>query len=128
MTDRTAALGQLERLARLKSDLEMRRFSAYRAHVTAAEARIEAIRGDLQALYATGTAFSLPEARLANALAAERTRALMRAETDLRQMLPGFEAARALAMREFGRVEVLRTLGRDAAAEMRDRKDRKAQP
>ena len=36
--------------------------------------------------------------------------ALLRAEADLRQMLPGFEAARALAKREFGRVEVLKTL------------------
>ncbi|ARC36496.1 hypothetical protein A6J80_08990 [Paracoccus yeei] len=128
MTGRAAALAQLERLARLKSDLEMRRFSAYRAHVTAAEERIAAIRDDLQAIHAAPAAFSVAEARLANALAGERTRALLRAEADLRQMLPGFEAARALAKREFGRVEVLKTLGQDAAKAARDRAERKLRP
>lgn len=112
MNRRTEALARLEQLARLKSDLEMRRFSAFRQSVEAVRARIASIERELRGLYEAPDAFSLSEARLANALAQVHTRALLQAERELSQMLPAFDAARARAQREFGRAEVLGALRR----------------
>ncbi len=114
MSKKTDTLGKLERVARLKSDLEMQRFSAFRAHLMAARARVEHLGDELEAVYRSDSAFSVAAARLTNALAGEKSRALMRAETDLAQMMPGFEIARRSAVRAFGRAEVLRDL-REAA-------------
>lgn len=121
-----AQLARLQRLAQLKSDLEMRRFSAYRSRVEVAQGQISAIQQDLQAIYASTSAFSIEEARLANALAGERSRALLRAEQALQQMLPGFETARQAAIREFGRVEVLRSVRDDLLARKLRDADRKS--
>lgn len=119
MSRRTDDLSRLQRLAQLKSDLEMRRFSAYREHVVAARARINGIEQELQAVFASSNAFSLAEARLANALAGEYSRTLVRAEGELQQMLPGFELARRAALHEFGRVEVLKSIGNSMREEAR---------
>lgn len=108
-----ARLAELQRLAQLKSDLEMRRFSAFRSRVDVAQAQIRAIEQDLRDIYASTSEFSIEEARLANALAGERSRALLRAELALEQMLPSFEVARQATVREFGRVEVLRSVRQD---------------
>lgn len=108
-----ARLAELQRLAQLKSDLEMRRFSAFRSRVDVAQAQIRAIEQDLRDIYASKGEFSIEEARLANALAGERSRALLRAELALEQMLPSFEVARQAAVSEFGRVEVLRSVRQD---------------
>lgn len=121
-----AQLARLQRLAQLKSDLEMRRFSAYRSRVEAMQGQIRAIQQDLQAVYASTSAFSIEEARLANALAGERSRALLRAEQALQQMLPGYESARQAAVREFGRVEVMRSVREDLLAQKAQDASRKA--
>lgn len=114
MTGATPAkLAELQRLAQLKSDLEMRRFSAFRNRVEVAQAQIRAIEQDLRDIYDSQSDFAIEEARLANALAGERSRALLRAELALEQMLPSFEVARQAALREFGRVEVLRSARQD---------------
>lgn len=114
MTGATPAkLAELQRLAQLKSDLEMRRFSAFRSRVEVAQAQIRAIEQDLRDIYDANGDFTIEEARLANALASERSRALLRAELALQQMLPGFEMARQAALHEFGRVEVLRSARQD---------------
>lgn len=85
----------------------MRKLSVYRAHVTAAQSRIAVIEAKMQQLYASSAPFSVSEARLANALAGDHARQLVRAEADLARMMPGFESARAAAIREYGRVRVL---------------------
>lgn len=125
MSTQTESMARLQRLAQLKSDLEMRRFSAYRLHVAAAKARIATIEQDLQAIYHSNAAFSIEEARLANVLAGEKSRALLRAEVDLRQMLPGFELARAAAVREFGRAQVLQSLRNDMAEDEKQHASKK---
>lgn len=119
MSSKVASLAGLERIARLKSDLEMRRFAAFRAHVEAARARIGQIEHDLQALYQTDAPFSVAEARLVNALAGERSRALFTAECELERMLPGYEQARRAAAREFGRAEAVHGLREDLIAQAR---------
>lgn len=114
MSRKTDTLGKLERVARLKSDLEMRRFSAFRAHLMAARARVAHLEDELEAVYRSDNAFSVAEARLTNALAGEASRALIQAEGELSRMLPGFEKARQSAVRAFGRAEALNEL-RNAA-------------
>ncbi len=116
MSRKTETLGKLERVARLKSDLEMRRFSAFRAHLMAARARVTHLEDELEAVYRSETPFSVAEARLTNALAGEASRALIEAEGELARMLPGFEKARQGAVRAFGRAEALKDL-RSAAHE-----------
>lgn len=119
MSRKTASLAGLERIARLKSDLEMRRFAAFRAHVEAARARIGQIEHELEALYRADTPFSVAEARLVNALAGERSRALLNAEHELERMLPSYEQARRSAAREFGRAEAVHGLREDLVAQER---------
>lgn len=119
MSRQADALAALGRLAQIRSDLEMRRFSAFRQHVEAARERIASLEQDLQALYQQDASFSVAEARLANALAQDHSRALIKAERDLGQILPGYEAARAQAVREFGRVEVLKSLRQGCLDEAR---------
>lgn len=125
MTRRTDALGRLEQVARLKSDIEMRRFSAFRAHLVAARERVSRLEDDLQAIYDSDSSFSVTGARLTNAIACEKSRALMVAEKEVEQMLPAFDAARQRAVRKFGRAEVLKDMHCSrikAAAMMRMRK------
>ncbi len=110
MSRKTRDLDRLERIARLKSDLEMRRFSAFRAHVVAARERVSRIEDELEAIYRSDNAFSVNEARLTNAIACEKSHALLAAESDLQRLLPGFDAARQRAVHEFGRAEVLKNL------------------
>lgn len=118
MRTSVAALGRLKRLAKLKSDIEMRRFSAYRAHVEATRSRIAGIEDDLAHLWQGPDPMTLAQSRLINNLTAEQLRALSREESQLQKMLPGFEAARASAAKEFGRAEVVGQLQAKLRAEL----------
>ncbi|MBT0780135.1 hypothetical protein [Paracoccus sp. pheM1] len=113
------ALAGLERIARLKADMEMRRLAAFRAHVEATRHRIGQLETELQAIYRADQPFSVAEARLTNALAGERSRALLAAEEELARILPGYELARQAAAREFGRGEAVQALRKDLEAQAR---------
>ncbi|CAM3237913.1 hypothetical protein SAMN04488021_105101 [Paracoccus aminovorans] len=126
MSRQTDALAGLGRIARLKADLEMRRFAAFRAHVDAARQRIGQLEDELQALYRAEEAFSVSEARLVNALARDRSLALLGAERDLERMLPGYEQARQAAAREFGRAEAVSAVRDDMIAQARLDRARRA--
>ncbi|MDS9466948.1 hypothetical protein RGQ15_05065 [Paracoccus sp. MBLB3053] len=106
------SLSGLARLASLRSDLEMRRFSALLAHVEAARARIEGLERELRSNYQTDHAFSVEAARLANALAGECSRSLVQAEQDLQKILPSYHEARQSAVREFGRKTAIEAIGK----------------
>lgn len=110
MSRKADALKRLERVARLKSDIEMRRFSAFRAHLVAARAHAARLEGELELVYASDDPFSLNAARLTNAIACEKARALLAAEQEITRMMPGFDAARQRALREFGRAEALKDM------------------
>lgn len=125
MSRRQDALGGLERIARLKADLEMRRLAAFRAHVEAARHRVRQLEDELDTLYRAERPFSIAEARLANALAGERSRALLNAEQELARLLPGYEQARQAAAREFGRAEAVHSLRRQLIAEARQNRLRR---
>ncbi len=121
-----AGLGKLGRLAQLKSDLEMRRFAAFRAHVEASRGRIAAMEERLQVLYDLPEAFSVAQARLTNAMTAAQVGELDQERASLNQLLPRFEVARQAAVREFGRAEVIRQIRRDLREQMRLEQDRRS--
>lgn len=125
MSRKTDSLTGLARIARLKADLEMRRFAAFRAHVEAARLRIGQLEHELQALYRAEDAFSIHEARLVNALAGERSLALLNAERELERMLPGYEQARRDAAREFGRAEAVLAVRNEMVAQTRQDRTRR---
>lgn len=125
MSRTTDRLEQLRQLAKLRSDMELRRFSAFRNHVTAMRDRIDGLQHDLAALYHVDGAFSVPEAQLVNTMAGDLARQIIRTETELQQMLPGFEAARQDAVREFGRADVLRQIRENLIAEQKQQAQKK---
>ena len=120
-----AQLQALGRVAQLKSDLELKKFSAFRSHVVALEDRIAAIRDELSNLSAGDAPGTLDDLRAAAAVAGRNAEALLRAEAELARMRPGFEAARLRAVREFGRTQVLSRIRTEAAEDRRARRDGK---
>ena len=120
-----AQLQALGRVAQLKSDLELKKFSAFRSHVVALEGRIAAIRDELSTLSAGDAPGTLDDLRAAAAVAGRNAEALLRAEAELARMRPGFEAARLRAVREFGRTQVLSRIRTEAAEDRRARREGK---
>lgn len=117
MTRQMKALAGLEQVAKLRSDIEMKKFSIFRAKVVAVQARLSQLQDQLQGYYDVPAAFSLDEARLTHALTVETLQSIDREEAHLQRMLPAFELARAAATKEFGRVQVLHRLSEDLAKE-----------
>lgn len=129
-------IAALVRVARLRSDMELKRFSAFRNHVAALDGRIAHLQDDLHrtaegAVAAwtddpdLGAPGRLQQARLAHALtrsvAAEREAAL----EERRKLTPRFEAARADALRAFGRAEVLDRIDSGLSRDRRAARDRR---
>ena len=110
MSSRVKQLQALERLSRLKADLELRRFSAFRAHVQAVQAKAEGMRAELAEAAAAPPGAAVADWRAAHALVGYRAGALRRAEADLDRMSPGLAAAQQAAARAFGRTEALNRL------------------
>lgn len=127
MSDRVQKLKQLQDLARLRSDMEMRRFSAFRANVAAAKERISGLHQDLARLYEVPDEFTVANAKLTNALTIEKLHALEVEEQQLQHMMPGFEVARKAAAREFGRCEVIGQLRDRLIAERNAIRQRKTE-
>ncbi|MBU2956829.1 hypothetical protein Q4511_14905 [Paracoccus sp. 1_MG-2023] len=119
MVKRLDQLTQLERIARIKAERQLKTYAAFAAHVTAAQNRIEAARESLRQSYDTTAPLTLPEARTANAQAGRSARELAHADQELQRMLPRFEVVRQQAAREFGRAQVLADLARSEADRLR---------
>lgn len=109
-----ARLRKLQRVAEMKSDMELRRFSAFRAHMSQLHGAIEDQKQLLQQEFSTDRPFSVAEAQLAAALAGAAARRITATEAEIARMTPKFEEARQKAMREFGRAQVIKTIGDDA--------------
>ena len=105
-------LAQLERIARIKAERELKRFAAFSLHMTQAQNHVGAMRTALDQSYRSTAPLSVAEARIANAQAGRSARELHQAEAEVARMLPRFDAAR-----EFGRAEVLLTLSAARRAE-----------
>ena len=103
-------LAQLERIARLKAERELKRFAAFSLHMKQAQHRADAMRTALDQSYRSTAPLSVAEARIANAQAGRSARELNQAESEVARMQPRFDAARRDAAREFGRAEVLLNL------------------
>ncbi|MEE2860122.1 MAG: hypothetical protein ACU0HS_11505 [Paracoccus sp. (in: a-proteobacteria)] len=122
MVDKLAQLAQLERIARLRAERQLKHFAAFNAHMTAARQRVDALQVSLAQSYDSTAPLTLPEARIANAQAGRAARELRHADHEVQRLEPRFEAARQVAAREFGRAEVL--LGLGDAERQRRRKER----
>lgn len=109
-------LARLERVARLKADMELKRFAAFRRHVAGLRAESQRLEAELLAEAARGAPASVAEARMAHALTRHVAGERMTVDAELDRLSPGFEAARLAAVREFGRAEVIAELGRRTAA------------
>ena len=117
MTRQSDKLAQLERIARLKAERELKRFAAFNLHMKQAQARAAAMRTALDQSYRSTAPLTVAEARIANAQAGRSARDLHQAEAEVARMQPRFEAARRDAVREFGRAEVLLTLSAQSRAD-----------
>ena len=113
MSRKALMLDRLARLAKIRSDAELKRFAAFREHLDALMLRKDAQKARLAGAFARTEAFSVAEARLANLEAGRLAREIGRLDAELQRMKPGFDAARARAMREFGRVQALERLAGD---------------
>ena len=116
-------LAQLEHLARLRADRELREFAGFRQQMTGLEARIHTLEAEVLAGYPAAGAFSLAEARRSHAMTRAAAQDLRRAEEELIALRPRFESARQQAVREFGRAEVLAHLRARAAADRLARRE-----
>ncbi|WBU56734.1 hypothetical protein [Paracoccus sediminicola] len=110
----TERLKRLAKLAEIRSDAELKRFSAFRTHMDMLVARKAAAEARLSASFAQPKAFSIAEARLANAEAGRLAREMAALDAEMARMRPGFEAARQKAVQEFGRVQALTKLAEAA--------------
>lgn len=110
MVGRADKLAELARLARLKSDLELKRFAAFHSNVDAARQRIARGEDAVGRFYDADAPLSLSDARLAGLEVARIAREAAQARQDLSRMLPRFEQARRDAMQAFGRANVLHDL------------------
>lgn len=107
-------LEQLERLAQIRSDMELKRFAAFRVHMDSLAAHSLQMREKLKVAYAYNAAFSVPEAQLANREAGRLAMSAAQLQTEIDRLRPSFDVARQRALREFGRVQVLRNLVTEA--------------
>lgn len=105
-------LAQLERIARLKAEQELKKLAAFSLHMNAARQRVDGLQQALDQSYRSVAPLSVSEARMANAQAGRAARELRRADQDLARMTPRFEVARQDAAREFGRAEALLALAK----------------
>lgn len=110
MVTKQQQLQALERIARIKADLELKKFAAFSHHMTQAQGRADALQLALTQSYRSAAPLSLPEARMANVQAGRSARELRQAERDILRLQPKFDAARKDAAKEFGRAEVLLSL------------------
>lgn len=100
-------LAALERVAQLKSDMELRKFAAFRAHISALNIRIDILRAALAAGLAEDASADLTQTRAAATRAGCDIRHLMDAQHELASLSDRFERARLVAAREFGRAKVV---------------------
>lgn len=107
-------LERLGQLAQIRSDIELKRFAAFRLHMDSLAAHCLQMRERLKTVYTHDTAFSVPEAQLANREAGRLAMGAAQLQTEMDRLRPSFDFARQRALREFGRVQVLERLAKEA--------------
>ena len=117
-------LDRLAKLAEIRSDIELKRFAAFRRHVDTLAMQQAEHRVRIGHLFAQEEAFSVDAVRLASLEAGRLAREISRLDTELDRLRPGFEVARDRALREFGRVRALERLAAGAREERRRKVDK----
>lgn len=118
-------MAELARIARLRADLELRRYAGYRSHAEAMRRHVGEAREELAAAMAAPASDALDQWRLATALVGYRAGQLHQAEEALLRMQPALDAARAAAATAFGRAEAIAQLRRLTARKEQERKARR---
>lgn len=118
MSRRSDQLGKLAGIARIRADIELRRFAAVRKQAAAMQGQIDAVRSDLAEAIAAPATDALEHWQQTAALVGYRAEAVLRAEIALKRMKPALDSAHAAAAAAFGRAEALvqlrdLTLGRE---------------
>lgn len=126
MSRRSDQLRALARLARMRADLELRRYAAYRAQADEMRRHVDTIRDELHAAMTAPAGDALDQWRLTTALVGYRAGRLHRAEDGLARMQPALAAARKNATVAFGRAEALVQLQRMTVAKDREARDRRS--
>lgn len=126
MSRKTDQLGKLARIARIKADADLRRYSAYRAHTDAMQRQVDAIRAELTETIAAPVPDALDQWRLTTALVAYRAGEAQRSEVALARMKPGLDAAHRTAVVAFGRAEALLQLRQLNLAQERKEAERRS--
>ena len=106
-------LEQLARLAQIRSDAELKRFSTFRAYIDSVATQVQNAQNCLSLIYEQDEAFSIAEARLANQEAGRLAHGIVQMHSELDRLRPSFDVARLRAVKEFGRVQVLKKITHD---------------
>lgn len=107
MVSRAGQILMLERIARLKFEIELKKLSVFQEHMTVARDRVETLQSDLRRCYDASAPLSVAELRSANAQAGRAARELRAAQANLEQLTPRFQMMHGRALKEFGRASVM---------------------
>lgn len=118
-------LAALKKLAQLRSDLELKKFSAFGQHMQMLQTRVANAQSMMAAGYAASDGSDMMAMRLGHEITRSAAAELYRAENEILSMRPKFDLARGKAIREFGRAEVIGRLHREA---LQNRKIIRAKP
>lgn len=100
-------LKQLHKIADLRFEHQVRKFSALGKHMAKALEQQQNERENLRQSYDSAAPLTASEARAASHQAALVAFRLQRVTTDIERIRPHYEAARRLALAELGRATVL---------------------
>ncbi|MDO5621676.1 MAG: hypothetical protein Q4G24_09425 [Paracoccus sp. (in: a-proteobacteria)] len=118
MVNKAEKLAQLAKAAKLLSDMELRKFAAFRQNMQVLAQQGGQIQGQLDRV--SGRAVhSLADLREVMGATQRLTLAQIQTQAEIARLTPRFEAMRSQSARAFGRAEVLRQM---AEAERGQRK------
>lgn len=122
-------LAALEKVARLKADLELRKYAALHRQATALDARIAVLEDEVhETATSWGMAASRAETKLVNTLTRAMVDETVETEIARRRIEPAHEAARQVAAKAWGRAEALAELRRRSRAATRAAADSRGLP
>ncbi|MFI0396489.1 hypothetical protein [Paracoccus jiaweipingae] len=126
MVKKADKLDELARVANLKAEQELRKYAAFRANMQALHQRLDGLGQQIGAVHAQPAPQNVAQLRAAADQAHRLTQSLLRAEAELAQLQPRFDAMRQQAASAWGRVEVLRKLADQTRAQARAARQQKA--
>ena len=119
MVKKADKLDALARIANLKAELELRKYAAFRANMQVLQQRLDSLGRQIGAIHAQPAPQNVAQLRAMADQAHRLTQSLLRAEAEMSQLQPRFDAMRQQATAAWGRAEVLRKLADQTRAQAR---------